>query len=157
MYSVKQSSAIVGRLPPRRLPLLILLSFVVRNCFKETFSRNVGRRNTGGTTSLYSCQNCSERPSAEKSGKWSLPNRPICPPDDPVGQGTELNWTEWCESCLLVVWLWCRRVGLHGVSIGLYIGRGAGTARVGKAPNSRSKGSEFESRQEWRENFLLQS
>ena len=34
------------------------------------------------------------RASAEKTGRGSLRNRPSRPPDDPTGQGTELNWTE---------------------------------------------------------------
>ena len=58
----------------------------------------VGRRNAGGTTSKSGhscqCQNCSQRSTAEKTGMWSLLYRPSCPPDDPVGQGAELNWTE---------------------------------------------------------------
>ena len=38
------------------------------------------------------CQNCSQRPPAEKTGRGSLLNRPSFPPDDPISQG--LNWTE---------------------------------------------------------------
>ena len=34
---------------------------------------------------------CSQGPPAEKTGRGSLLNRPLSPPDDPVGQGTELN------------------------------------------------------------------
>ena len=37
------------------------------------------------------CQNCSQGPPAEKTGRGSLLNRPSCPPDDPNGQGTELD------------------------------------------------------------------
>ena len=37
------------------------------------------------------CQNCSQGPHAEQTGRGSLLNRPSCPPDDPIGQGTELN------------------------------------------------------------------
>ena len=55
----------------------------------------VGRGNAGWTTSKsgHPCpyQNCSEGPLAEKTGRGSLLNRPLCPPDNPVGQGTELN------------------------------------------------------------------
>ena len=29
----------------------------------------------------------------KKAGRGSLPNHPSCPRDDPIGQGTELNWT----------------------------------------------------------------
>ena len=36
-------------------------------------------------------QNCLRGPSAEKTGRGSLLNRPSCSPDDPVGQGIELN------------------------------------------------------------------
>ena len=39
------------------------------------------------------CQTCLQGPPAEKTGR-SLLNRSSCPPDDPVGQGTELNWNE---------------------------------------------------------------
>ena len=38
-----------------------------------------------------SCKNCLQGPPAEKTGRGSLLNRPSCPPDDPIGQGTELN------------------------------------------------------------------
>ena len=55
----------------------------------------VGRGNAGWTTSKSGhccpCQNCSQWPPAEKTGIESLLNRPSCPPDDPIGQGTELN------------------------------------------------------------------
>ena len=55
----------------------------------------VGRENAGWTTSKsgYPCprQNCSRGPSAEKTGRGSLLNHPSCPPDDPIGQGTETN------------------------------------------------------------------
>ena len=54
-----------------------------------------GRGNAGWTTSKSGhccpCQNCSQWPPAEKTGIESLLNRPSCPPDDPIGQGTELN------------------------------------------------------------------
>ena len=44
---------------------------------------------------LCQCQNSSQRPSsAEKNGKASLLNHLSCPPDDPIGHGTELNWSE---------------------------------------------------------------
>ena len=36
-------------------------------------------------------QNCSQRRPAGKTGRGSLLNHPLCPPDDPSGQGTELN------------------------------------------------------------------
>ena len=53
----------------------------------------VGRGNAGWTTSKsghpYQCQNCSQGPPAEKSGRGSLLNHPSCPPDDPIGQGTD--------------------------------------------------------------------
>ena len=48
--------------------------------------------NIKGWTSLPS-QNCSQGPPAEKTGRGSLLNRPSCPPDDPIGQGTDLNRT----------------------------------------------------------------
>ena len=37
------------------------------------------------------CQNCSQGPPVEKTGRGSLLNRPSCPSDDPIGQGIELN------------------------------------------------------------------
>ena len=39
----------------------------------------------------------------QKNGRRSLLNRPSCPPDDPIGQGTELNSTKlciWPSQCL---------------------------------------------------------
>ena len=39
----------------------------------------------------HTCQSCSPGPPAEKSGRGSRLNRPSCPPDDPIGQGTEMN------------------------------------------------------------------
>ena len=40
---------------------------------------------------LCPCQNCSQWPPVEKIGRGSLLNRPLCPPEDLIGQGTELN------------------------------------------------------------------
>ena len=55
----------------------------------------VGIRNAGRTTLKSGhpcpCKNSSQGPHAEKTGRGSLLNRPSCPPDDPIGQGTELN------------------------------------------------------------------
>ena len=55
----------------------------------------VSRGNTGWTTSKSGhprpCKNCSWRPPVEKIGRGSLLNRPSCPHEDPIGQGTELN------------------------------------------------------------------
>ena len=55
----------------------------------------VGRGNAGWTTSKSEqpcpCQNCSQGPSAEETGRGSRLNPPSCPPDDPISQGTELN------------------------------------------------------------------
>ena len=57
----------------------------------------VSRGNAGLTTSKSGhscpCQNCSQGTPAEKIGRWSLLNRPLCPPSDSIDQGTELNWT----------------------------------------------------------------
>ena len=54
-----------------------------------------GKGNAGWTTSNSGypcpCQICSQGPRAEKTGRGSLLNRPSCPPDDPIGQGTEVN------------------------------------------------------------------
>ena len=43
------------------------------------------------------CRNYSQWPPAEKTGRGSLLNSPSCPPEDPIGQGTELNWTIHCS------------------------------------------------------------
>ena len=54
----------------------------------------VGRGNAGRTSKsghICPCQSCSQEPPAEKTGRGALLNRPSCPPDDPIGQGTELN------------------------------------------------------------------
>ena len=54
-----------------------------------------GRGNAGRTTSKSGhscpCQNCSEGPPVQKTARGSQLNRPSCPPDDPIGQGIELN------------------------------------------------------------------
>ena len=54
-----------------------------------------GRGNAGWTTSKNRhpcpCQNCSQGPPAEKTGRGSLLNRLSCLFDDPIGLGTELN------------------------------------------------------------------
>ena len=57
----------------------------------------VSRGNAGWTTSKSGhpclCQNCSQWP-AEKIGRGSWLNRPSSlPPDNPISQRTELNWT----------------------------------------------------------------
>ena len=58
----------------------------------------VGTGNAGWATSKSGhpcpCQNCWHRPLAEKAGRGSLLNRPLCLPNDPIGQGTGLNWTD---------------------------------------------------------------
>ena len=57
----------------------------------------VGRENAGWATSKSGHPspylNCSQGPPAEKTGRRSLLNRPSYPPDDIIGQGTELNYT----------------------------------------------------------------
>ena len=79
-------------------------------CTESSFtSLMVGRGNARWTSSNggHSCpyQNCSRAPSAEKNtpkntqrkqttGRGSLLYHPPCPPDDPLGPGTELNSTE---------------------------------------------------------------
>ena len=37
------------------------------------------------------CQNCLQWLPEENSGRGSLLNRPLCPPDVLIGEGTELN------------------------------------------------------------------
>ena len=59
--------------------------------------RQRGRRGNAGWTAskgghLWSYQNCSQGPSAKKTGRGSLLSRPSCHPDDPIGQVIELNW-----------------------------------------------------------------
>ena len=53
------------------------------------------RGNVGWTTPKSAhpcpCENCPQGPRAVKSGRESLLNHLLSPPDDPVGQGTELN------------------------------------------------------------------
>ena len=55
----------------------------------------VGRGNAGWTTSKSvhpcPCQKCLQGPPTENIGRGYLLNRPSCPPDDPIGHGTELN------------------------------------------------------------------
>ena len=55
----------------------------------------VGRGNAGLTTSKSGhscqCQNFSQGSPAERTGRRSLLNRPLCLPDDPIGQGSDLN------------------------------------------------------------------
>ena len=40
---------------------------------------------------LCTCQSCSQRPFAEKTGRESLLTDLLCPPNSPLCQGTELN------------------------------------------------------------------
>ena len=65
-----------------------------------------GRGNTRWTASKCGhprpCQNCSQRPSAEKTRRGSLLNPLSCPADDLINQGTELNWT----ACWLSSQIW---------------------------------------------------
>ena len=55
----------------------------------------VSRGNAGWTTSKSGhpclCQNCSQGPPVEKTGRGFLLNRPSCPPEDPSSQGIELK------------------------------------------------------------------
>ena len=81
----------------------------------------VGGGNAGYTTSKSRhpspCQSCSQGPPAENTGRGSLLDRPPCPHDDPIGHGTELNWTcKLSSSCV------CHCVC---VQIGLFQPRGA--------------------------------
>ena len=55
----------------------------------------VGRGNAGWTTSKSACLPIPElltKTFCRKTGRGYLQNSPLCPPDNPVGQGTELNW-----------------------------------------------------------------
>ena len=75
-----------------------------RQCPLEASDAVVRRGDAVWTTlkagHLCPCQNCSQWPPGEKTGRGSMPNRPSCPPDDPIGQGAELNWTTnaWSKS-----------------------------------------------------------
>ena len=55
----------------------------------------VSRGNAEWTTSKSGhpcpCQNCSQRPPTEKTGREFLLNHPSCSPDNPVSQGAEVN------------------------------------------------------------------
>ena len=66
----------------------------------------VCRVNAGWTTSKGGypcpCQSCSRGHPVEKTVRGFLENRPSCYPDDPIGQGTELNWT-WREATLVTI------------------------------------------------------
>ena len=66
----------------------------------------VGRGNAWWTTSKSEHPLCLHQnrwqlgPPAEKTGRGFLLNRPLCPTDDRIGQGTKLNWTEqWLLKC----------------------------------------------------------
>ena len=67
-----------------------------------------GRGNAGWTISKSGracpCQNCSQGHPAKETGRGSLLNHPSCSPDDPTGQGTELNWTEFYFGTWVNVW-----------------------------------------------------
>ena len=72
----------------------------------------VSSGNTGPTTSKTGhpspSQNCWQWPPAEKTGRRFLLNHLWCPlPNDPIGQGTEMNWTtiEWSQ---MPLGFWCR-------------------------------------------------
>ena len=59
----------------------------------------VGRGNAGGTKAKiehpWLCQNRSQWPSAvQQAGRESLLNCLSRPPDDPISQETEMNWTD---------------------------------------------------------------
>ena len=70
--------------------------------------------NAGWTTSksehLCPRQNHSQGPPAEKTGRGSLLNHPLCLSDDLIDQGTKLNWTEplhhlsWTGPSFTLVW-----------------------------------------------------
>ena len=74
---------------------------------KESFSKVKGHRGgrhvsfsrafNGSTSHTFisfknrPCQNFSQCPAEEETERGCLLNRPSCPPDDPIGQGSELN------------------------------------------------------------------
>ena len=63
----------------------------------------VGRENAGWAKSknghISLCQNWSQGPPVEKTGRGTLLNRPSCHPDDTVGEGVELNWNTSLFGC----------------------------------------------------------
>ena len=58
----------------------------------------IGTGNAGWTTSKSGqpcpCQNCSRWPLVEKAEGGSLLTRPLCPPDNPARQGTDVTDVE---------------------------------------------------------------
>ena len=76
----------------------------------------VGRGDAGWTTSksghICPSQNYSQGPPAEKTGRGSLLNCPSCPPENLVGQGTELNWTQLSHIGEIFLWVNSRVVFL---------------------------------------------
>ena len=54
-----------------------------------------------------SCKNCSQWPPAEKTGREPLLNHLSCHPNKPIGQGTELNFSECCSRLANVWWARC--------------------------------------------------
>ena len=71
------------------------LSKTILRGILESDDAVVGGGKAGWTTSKSGypclCQNCSQWSPAGKTGRGSILNRPSCPHDDSVGQGTELN------------------------------------------------------------------
>ena len=57
-------------------------------------SNATGRKDTVDQASTYLTQNCSQWPLAEKTGRRYLLNRVSCPPDDQIGERTELHTVE---------------------------------------------------------------
>ena len=77
----------------------------------------VGRGNAGWTASKSGhaclCQNCSQRPPAENTGREPLLSCPSCSPNDPISQGTELNQTTVPVDYLLLMYfciMWCEHL-----------------------------------------------
>ena len=83
------------------LLMSILLSF-----FPRGRPRKWEKRTTSKSGHSYPRQNCSQWPPAQKTGKGSLScSSSPPPPDDPICQGTELNWTDydWWQYCSLLL------------------------------------------------------
>ena len=70
---------------------------LLQNLLLSTLEGGQHRGSAWWTTSKsahpHPSQSCSQGPPAEKTGRGSLLNRLSCPPYDPNGQGTEMNWT----------------------------------------------------------------
>ena len=79
----------------------------------------------------WPCQNCSWWPPAEKTGRGCLPIHLSCPSDNPVGQGTELNWTvQWVDILYCLYSFWCLCCKSYKTLLQLQVSLLMGTAAI---------------------------